>query len=321
MNDLELFQGENLSNTENVCNQVAKALGDNAPSFLDMNYIKLLVHQNQGLNVEYILDFLHMASLTGADPRIKQIYLLSYQKWNPKTNRKELIGTPVFSYHFFLSQANKTGKFRNFNVSSKIEEVFNPISNTTESQLVATAIVYRDGSEPVTFKARWNEVFNDKNPIWKAKPYIMLEKTAIANAVRWAFPEAMSNIFIEGEITPETKEERKVREIENLEKDEIDDLWAKDKTEAQLTPGDPEYIFPIRKFANQVMGEIKAEDLIERCEYMNKLNNRNHKDIDETACIEIYLNSRFEVLEGHDAPNEILIDEMNSIKGYLESLE
>jgi len=86
-------------------------------------------------------------------------------------------------------------------MKTEVEDVFNPIRGEFEKQLVATATVYRKNRQPVTFKARWKECYNSKNTIWTSRPYQMLEKTALANALRWAFPESMSGMFIQEEIS------------------------------------------------------------------------------------------------------------------------
>jgi hypothetical protein len=169
----------------------------------DKNYLSILQKLNPDLPARYLIDFIHKAQLSGADPRKNQIHLTTY--FSSKLGHK--VGVTVFSYHFFLNQANLTGEFGGVTVESRVEEVFNPMKGENEKQLVSIATAHRKGREAISFKARWNEFVNKNNPMWREKPYIMLEKTAIANALRWAFPEALSGMFIQEEIREDQEDE------------------------------------------------------------------------------------------------------------------
>jgi len=295
MTDLTLYEGGNLSSVQKKFNWIAENVGDSRPSFLDSNYLKLLIHENQELKPEYIVKFLHMAYLTGADPRINQIYLLIHNKKNQSTQQWEKVSTPVFSYHFFLKQANLSGEFKGMNVSSALEEVFDPIKNEEGKQLVATAKIFRKNAEIVTFKARWNEFVQTKKSgditkQWAEKPYVMLEKCAIANGIRWQFPEAMSNMYIQEEIH-ETTDEDKV--IQAIDKDN-DDAYKANKTEDELEIGHEEYINPIRKFATRKNKDIGKKEFEERLLFLTKRTKKesyvfDQYDFDEIQNINIYL--------------------------------
>ena len=187
--------------------------GADVKKTFDDNWLNIFDRMHHDVPMSYKIDFLHKAQLTGADPRKNQIYLTSY--YSKKLGHK--IGTTVFSYHFFLAQANQTGEYEGVEVSSGIEEVFDPKTLKPKSELVSTAIVYRKNKKPVIFKARWSEFFNSNNPMWNSKPYTMLEKTAIANALRWAFPEALSGMFISEEIRDDD-----LAEIEKIAERESD---------------------------------------------------------------------------------------------------
>lgn len=181
--------------TEVVSNALLNS-GDVKREF-EKNYIETLVKLNPQLPPRYLIDFIHKAQLTGANPALNQIHLTTY--FSKKLGHQ--VGVPVFSYHFFLNIANQTGEYEGVSVDSKVEEVFNPVTSKTVTMLVSTATVRRKGKGEVTFKARWNEFADTRNGMWQSKPYIMLEKTAIANALRWAFPEALSGMYISEEIS------------------------------------------------------------------------------------------------------------------------
>ncbi len=170
--------------------------GDEALRSFDRNYLNLLQYQNADIPVQYLIDFIHKAQLTGADPRMNQIHLISY--FNRKLGHK--VATPVFSYHFFIDRANQTREYLGTTVTTQVEEFFNPFTKEMMKDLVSTAVCRRKDRDPIEFKARWSEFYNDRNPIWKDKPYVMLEKTAIANALRRTFPEVLTGMYLEEEV-------------------------------------------------------------------------------------------------------------------------
>ncbi|GAF73864.1 unnamed protein product [marine sediment metagenome] len=172
------------------------------------NYLSMLYAEHEGLNPKYILNFIMKAQLAGADPRKNDVYLI--ERWT----KNGPVGTVVFSYNFMLSQALQTGEYKGIQVKSAKENVFDPHNCEEKEMLVATALVRRDDVE-TEYKARWNEYNNPKNPQFKAKPYLMLEKCAIAGALRRAFPESLSNVFIEDEIRGDvpTKDEEAATDL------------------------------------------------------------------------------------------------------------
>ena len=114
-------------------------------------------------------------------------------------------GSVVYSYHFFINQANQTGQLEGIECETNLKDVFDPIKNKVISELVSTATISRKGREPSIFNARWSEFAQRKydgsyTKSWNEKPYIMLQKCAIANALRWQFPESLSGMFIEEEM-------------------------------------------------------------------------------------------------------------------------
>jgi phage recombination protein Bet len=162
----------------------------------DRNWLQIFDKTHADVPVNYKIDFLHKAQLAGADPRRSQIYLTTY--FSKKLGHK--VGVPVFSYHFFINQANQTGQYKGVNVVTEVKDIFNPITGEQKKQLVATATAHRLGCAPVTFEAIWAEFFNANNDMWNKIPYTMLKKCAIAGALRWAFPEALSGMFISEEV-------------------------------------------------------------------------------------------------------------------------
>ena len=196
-----------MSDKQLVLRDFALQKSSEVKRMFDDNYLDIIDRLHSDLPMRYKIDFIQKAQLSGADPRKNQIHLTTYNSKDKVTGKWGKVGVCIFSYHFFLSVANQTGQFENSEIVSEVEDVFNPIKGESEKQLVSTATVYRKGRKPVIFKARWKECYNPKNLIWASRPYQMLEKTALANALRWAFPETMSGMFISEEINDNYVEE------------------------------------------------------------------------------------------------------------------
>jgi phage recombination protein Bet len=162
----------------------------------DQNYLKLLLKEHKDLDTSYIVQFLQKAMILGADPRINQVYLLKH--FSSKEGR--YVGTVVFNYHFMLNVANQTGEYEGVIVEYKTEDVFDPIKKETTKEAVATAQVRRKGITS-SYTAYWSECYNSKNPIWNTRGKSMLQKCAVVGAIRLAFPESTSGMYIEEEIS------------------------------------------------------------------------------------------------------------------------
>lgn len=218
-------------------------LTENVKRSFEENYLEILQRKHVEIPQRYIINFLHKAQLTGANPVLDQIYLI--RRWSKAENSH--VGVVVFSYHFMLAQANSTGEFERVEVDTKVEEKFNPISGEMFKELVSTATVFRKGKGATPYKAYWSEQSDTRNAQWRDMPYNMLGKCAIAGALRWAFPEALSGVFSEEEITEdETFQEKdnvidideinkRFSEEEILEVEEIRDL-KKTGLSAKLPP-------------------------------------------------------------------------------------
>jgi hypothetical protein len=162
----------------------------------DRNWLQIFDKTHSEVPVNYKIDFLHKAQLSGADPRKSQIYLTTY--FSKKLGHK--VGVPVFSYHFLINQANQTNEYKGVQVVTEVQDIFNPINGEEMKQLVAIATAHRKDCAPVVFEAIWSEFYNANNDMWNKIPYTMLKKCAIAGALRWAFPETLSSMFISEEV-------------------------------------------------------------------------------------------------------------------------
>jgi phage recombination protein Bet len=188
-----------------------------AKLIFNANYLALLRDQNKEVPTAQFIDFLHKAQLFGADPRRKQIFLISYKTKKKKQNAAgyweetyETNSSAVFAYQFFLEVAEKTGERDSHDVVTTEAEYFNPFTGERFPDLVCVATVRRKGRGDVRYTARLQEFasfWDDKKTgtktpkgQWASKPYLMLEKCALANAYRLAFPEWMAGMYVSEEM-------------------------------------------------------------------------------------------------------------------------
>ena len=189
---------------------LAEMPSDQIKRAMDLNYLSLLVKNNPRLDKIYFVDFINKAQLTGADPRLNQIYLIAYDAWNSATQQKEPKGTTVFSYQYFIRLAQQTGQLEDFDVDTKEDSYIDFNSGAKRKpSLTSFAWVRRKGQGTLKYKARlWEFAKTDKNGNlqgnWRASTYLMLEKCAIANVMRWAFPEVLGNMYIKDEMEKAT---------------------------------------------------------------------------------------------------------------------
>ncbi len=262
---------------------------NDAKRTFDENYLRILFNQNADIDISYVIDFLHQAQLSGANPAQKQIYLTKY--YNKTQGRK--VGVVVFSYHFFLSQANLTGEMRGLKVETVVEEIYNPITKQTEKELVSTATVTREGRGSTVFKARWSEFYNKNSPQWQEKPYIMLEKTAIANVLRWAFPESLSGMFIDEEMSEDNYEG--VYKVNDPSAINAAAATADKREKVLANAVDTNEIQALAAAVEELLGQVKTYNLTEKTGLLKKLFIKNVSDLYKKSVEE--LNKDKEMLE------------------------
>lgn len=195
--------------------------GDDVQRVFDRAFLKKLTWEHRDKEPIDIINFLHKAQLSGADPRRDEIYLVGY--FDKRSGKMKC--STIYSYHFMLKRAATHPDFNGVNVKSEPLDVFDPISGETKKMLVATASTVRKGVT-LEFQAHWNEFFQPFNPIWKSKPRTMLEKCAVANVLRRAFPDVdINDMLIEGEQPrPDYIETNKAETAKQITETFTDDL-------------------------------------------------------------------------------------------------
>ena len=179
------------------------------------NYLQYLFAENRDIPQSDVIQFLHQAQITGANPANKQIYLIK-RKVKEEDERGNDVwrkrGTVVFSYQFILAVAAKTGEFAGYTSKVETRKRFDPVlKKWSEDELLASVVVRRANKGEYPYEAWWSEYAGYTSGgfltgQWKTKPYVMLEKCAIAGALRRAFPEAMSGMYCEEEFSEDDQQ-------------------------------------------------------------------------------------------------------------------
>jgi phage recombination protein Bet len=147
--------------------------------------------------------FLWMAQKKGADPDNNDIYLVPF--WTKDGTKYSI----VFSYHWYIAKAMASGLVSGPIVTrTEVIDYFRAIDDKFIKTLCSKATVFRkDIDKPFDYYARFPEFckYNNKDgsPIgqWANKPYLMLEKCAIACVLRLAFPDVFAGMYVADEMT------------------------------------------------------------------------------------------------------------------------
>lgn len=225
---------------------ITSVLGTVDDKKIDLNahFFKQLAENNPRLEKDDFISFIHKCVLSGADPRKDQVYLIPREvgyklpngQWAPD---KKVKGTVVFAYQFFIARAHATGLLDGFEVESTIDEYTCPSTGKNKKSITAKATVYRkDQRYPVTYKARfWEFAGMDRrgqlSPQWASKPYLMIEKCAIANAMRLAFPDQMSGMYTREEMSHEQNEPINITPIKEESKPDVVEAETPKRSEVQ----------------------------------------------------------------------------------------
>jgi hypothetical protein len=128
--------------------------------------------------------------------------------------------------------AQKTGQLEDWGVEC-IDDTYTDIATGRKRpSYTSTCWVKRKGQSKVTYTAYLWELAKQYNgtlsSTWASAPKLMLNKCAVANAFRWAFPETLGSYYIQDEIkdaidvefTPihtKTEQVKKVEAIEDVQ--------------------------------------------------------------------------------------------------------
>ena len=186
---------QNAGNLVQLYKNEVSGLEGSAKTFNDMQ-IALIKSKHPKINDLQLLEFLIKCSVTGANPTMGDVYLV------------EMKGrmTTTFSYHWMIKKANELPDYDGFTLEFVVKKV--PKVNNGKVNLVdeycAIVTVGRKGRKDTIYEAPISEYYNANSPMWKTKTRIMLQKCAVAGALRWAFPEIFERTYLNEEMKLKT---------------------------------------------------------------------------------------------------------------------
>jgi phage recombination protein Bet len=263
------------------------------------NYLKMLFEKHKELPKSDIIEFIHKAQQTGANPSLNQIFLIER---NTKVGFEwKKVGTVVFSYNFIQAIANQTGDYEGYTLKTDLVDKFDINTFEAKKMLASTCVVKRRGRE-FPYTAYFDEYVQTKenksngrmeaSGTWASKPYMMIEKCALSGALRRAFPEALSGMYCEEEMEAVTNEFDKSAENNAIE---VKAIQRVEKVEAILEKSKPESVAEIKSLIagiRDLLGELtegkpasdKASAMKEFCG-INKFSELDSKPIEELKLI------------------------------------
>lgn len=170
-------------------------------------FIQLVKDQVLGLDKynhprrdEDLLLFLYTCKRTGLDPLTRQIFAVF--RWNSAQQREVMTMQTGIDGMRLVAQ-------RSGNYAGQDDILYNPVDEHTPYPVKATCTVYKiiAGTRvPFTASARWSEYvqsdkFGKPLSLWAKMPYLMLGKCAEALALRKAFPNELSGIYSQEEMS------------------------------------------------------------------------------------------------------------------------
>jgi len=247
---------------------------------LDRNFLKILVDANPSMDKKYFLDFIHKAQLTGADPRLNQIYLIPHKTKNYDTQEFEVKGTVMFNYMFYMQLAQQTGQLEDWGCDVLEDDYLDIITGRKKPSWKAIAWVKRKCREKVYYECDFWEVakidFKSGLPSsnWKTMPKFMIRKCAIAGAFRWAFPETLGNFYI-------AEEMEKIIDVEVsqsstvIKKEATAQKISIDVKKAVVETSQLEQVGPVETVQVDVYGQLESEEK----EEMNRQNEQENDSV------------------------------------------
>ena len=154
--------------------------------------------------------FIAQCQRTGLDPFSRQIYSIQRQVFDPKLNRKVPKMITQVSIDGLRLIAERSGLYAGqlgpFYTSNEGKDWTDIWSSSNYPFAAKVGVVRKDFAEPLYSVAYWSEYcpMYDGKPaqMWTRFPTLMLAKCAEALALRRAFPQDLSDLFMAEEMTP-----------------------------------------------------------------------------------------------------------------------
>ena len=247
MNDLTLFQGENLTALEKVTGYLSKS--------------SLVPNHYRGKQAE-----IFSAVILGHDLGLSPMQsLLEIHVIN---------GRPAMSTKLMLAMVKRAYPTLKMRWDKK------PDSVTLHFQLSENDQVYTTTWD-IGRASKLNLMNRDQ---YKKQLETMLSWRCLSEAIRFCAPEAVLGFY-------------SIDEAQDTEQESDEErMYKQGKSDNELELGNPEYIFPDRKFRGKKMKDVSEKELLERYDYLeSKTQKKNYvfdqKDFDEMQSIKIYTES------------------------------
>lgn len=153
-----------------------------------------------------VISFLYICSRTGLDPILKQIYAV--YRWDYRLGKERMVVQTGIDGMRLTAQRTKQ-------YAGQDDIVFTPEDESTKYPTKATCTVYKNVNGTLvkfTASARWSEYAqysktqagSKLSDMWERMPYNQLGKCAEALALRKGFPNELSGVYSEEEMTQST---------------------------------------------------------------------------------------------------------------------
>ena len=202
-----------------------KDLGNNDVR-LNPTLVKRYITNNPAVTEQEMVFFLKQCEAMRLNPFLKEIYLVKYGS-QPAAF--------VTGKEAFLKRAKRDPGYRGHVVVVK----------GSIPEMTATAEVHVEGyAVPISVTVEYEEYVARKrdgspNSMWSNKPKTMLRKVALVQALREAFPDALSGMYAEEEIHEDYDYEAPAHEVKAEVRDEIADRQEKALEKAEVEEEDP----------------------------------------------------------------------------------
>lgn len=206
--------------------------------------------------------FFYQANRTGLDPLAGQIHLVS--RWD--SNKNKFVSTIQTAIDGFRVIADRSGSYAGVDDYKFNEGVlqYECIKAGLDHPEVASSTVYRivQGVRvPFTASAQWDAYFPGEKQgfMWRKMPYLMLGKCAEALALRKAFPNDMSGIYTDEEMSQADKDRLTRAQVTGVEdkKAEVVEEKKEEEKPKELPPHlpDPEAIERLKASLEKCLNE------------------------------------------------------------------